>query len=98
MNRKYQACGQLLEIIGDYWTLAIILELVKGPLRFNQLQRAVTGINAVTLTARLKKLEAATLVKRQEEACKLPVVYSLSPKGRSLLPIVISIKKQAESF
>jgi len=46
-----------LKILGDMWVLCIMHALEAGPMRFNELARAVPQANPVTLVSRLKKLE-----------------------------------------
>jgi hypothetical protein len=57
-------CMQILSVIGDLWTLAVVMTLQRSEMRFNELQRAIPRVNAVTLTSRLKKLEEAGIVSR----------------------------------
>lgn len=58
-------------------------------MRFNELQRKIETISFKTLSVMLKELEADGLIKR-EEFSQIPskVEYSLSERGRSLLPIL----------
>jgi len=88
-----------IKMLGDEWTLQIICNLSRNKLRFNELQRAVEGINPSTLVNRLKKMEKEKIIKREEETLdKLSVVYELTPKGRSFLPVTIELRKFAEKF
>jgi len=88
-----------LKMLGDFWTLAIIQALRDGDKRFACLQRDVTGVNPTTLTVRLKKLESQGVIHRQEETLdKLSVVYSLTHKGRGILPILTEIRLFADKF
>lgn len=92
-------CDQTMKVIGDYWTLAIIRDLDKKEMRFCEIQRAVEGINPVTLTSRLKKLEELGLLHRQEESLdKQSVTYRLTEKGLGLRPIIASIEKFAQTW
>lgn len=85
---------RILRIIGDVWTLAIITDLERSGLRFNELHKAIQGINPVTLTDRLKKLEQIALVRRVTESeDKQSVVYSLTKRGEHLLPVIHAIRK-----
>jgi DNA-binding HxlR family transcriptional regulator len=84
------ACVSNLKLLGDFHVLRIIDALQEGPSRFCNVQRQLDNLNPVTLTDRLKKLEHAGLVDRREddESC---VYYSLSPTGRSALPVLDAI-------
>jgi len=92
-------CDKVLKAIGDYWTLSIIGSLGQGERRFCEIERAVAGINPVTLTARLKKMEQIGLIERKTESeKKIPVIYALTSEGLELLPITESIQRFAEGF
>lgn len=92
-------CDKVLRAIGDYWTLALIGALGQGERRFCELERAVPGINPVTLTSRLKRMEGLGLIERRTESDrKLPVTYSLTTEGQELLPITMSIRDFAEGL
>ncbi|MEV5752493.1 helix-turn-helix domain-containing protein [Actinoallomurus sp. NPDC052308] len=89
-------CMQILSVIGDLWTLAIVMTLQESGMRFNELQRAIPKVNAVTLTNRLRKLEDAGIVSRVAETrSKQSTVYDLTPFGRKLLPIVDAVRTVA---
>jgi len=85
-----------MKLMGDYWTLKVIDSLKHGELRFCELQRRLEGLNPVTLTNRLKKLERAMLVKRSESAQdKISVSYTLTSLGKEALPIIQSLDQFA---
>ncbi|ROO84889.1 HxlR family transcriptional regulator [Actinocorallia herbida] len=89
-------CMQILAVIGDLWTLAIVMTLQPGPLRFNALHRAIPKANAVTLTNRLRRLEEAGIVGHDKEtAAGKGSTYALTDFGRRLLPIVDTIREVA---
>ena len=96
----YSKCSSKeLKILGDFWTLEIIQTLADGEKRFSQLELEVKRINPTTLTNRLKKLEYQKIIKRAEETVdKLSVVYSLTEKGRGILPILSQIKIFADRY
>jgi DNA-binding HxlR family transcriptional regulator len=88
-----------LRIIGDVWTLAIIRDLEHSGLRFGELHRTIVGINPVTLTNRLKRLEQIAVVNRETETKdKQSVVYSLTARGKKLLPIIHAISKASSDL
>jgi DNA-binding HxlR family transcriptional regulator len=77
---------QLLDRIGDTWTVLVILKLGVQPLRFRQLLRAIDGISQRMLTVTLRALERDGLVLRTVFDTKPPSVeYQLTELGRSLL-------------
>jgi DNA-binding HxlR family transcriptional regulator len=88
-----------IKMLGDAWILCIIGSLAHDELRFNEIQRAIPAINPATLSARLKKLEKENIVERKEETVnKLSVVYTLTDKGRGILPILKEIQIFVEKF
>lgn len=86
-------------IIGDKWILLIIRDLAKGEHRFNQLYSSIAGISTQTLTTRLNTLEQAGLVLRRAYPEIPPrVEYSLTEKGRALIPLLIAIRDYGEQW
>jgi DNA-binding HxlR family transcriptional regulator len=81
------AIDQLVALLGEKWTLLVLGALTKEPtLRYNDLQRAVSGISQRMLTLRLKKLEENGLVKRTLFPTVPPRVdYELTPLGFTLI-------------
>ena len=80
-----KALGQILERIGDKWTILIVGVLSQGPMRFNAIQRAVPGVSHKMLTTTLRGLERDGLVTRTAFATIPPRVdYELTEQGRSL--------------
>lgn len=74
--------------IGDKWSMLVLYTLETDEAkRFKELQRNIPDISQKMLTATLKMLEADGLVKREAFAEVPPrVEYSLSDKGKTLLP------------
>ncbi|RMD90463.1 MAG: transcriptional regulator [Alphaproteobacteria bacterium] len=76
----------LLRLVSGPWTLHIIWVLSEGgPQRFGELRRAVPGISTRMLTERLRMLEGAGIVWR-EQAQTIPpaVTYGLTERGEEL--------------
>ncbi len=93
--RSYgQYCGfsRAVEIIGERWSLLIVRDLLVGPKRFTDVLRGLPGIPSNVLTARLKELEGAGIVRRR----LLPrpergVVYEMTAYGAELEGVVDAI-------
>jgi DNA-binding HxlR family transcriptional regulator len=87
-RRKYaQACSVAgaLDRIGERWSLLIVRELLLGPLRFSDLDRAVGGAPTDVLTKRLRDLERDGIVRRRElDPPASAVAYELTELGREL--------------
>lgn len=78
----------ILSRIGDKWSMLVLYTLETDEAkRFKELQRNIPDISQKMLTATLRMLEADGLVKREAFAEVPPrVEYSLSDKGKTLLP------------
>jgi DNA-binding HxlR family transcriptional regulator len=78
-----------IERIGGRWKVPILYYLIDGPRRFSDLRRALGACTQKMLTQQLRELERDGVVHRKVYAQVPPKVeYSLTPHGRSLLPIV----------
>lgn len=66
-------------VLGGKWKLRIMIALVTGYHRFNELQRAIEGISARVLSSELKSLELNGLLKRVVKADQTPVVVEYLP-------------------
>ena len=77
------------------WKLQVIYELIiQSPMRFGELRKALSGITNTMLTNVLRDLEADGLVDRiQYNEMPLRVEYSLTEKGRDLLPVFYAISQ-----
>lgn len=81
-----RAVGQILDRVGDKWTVMAVGVLSRGALRFNALQQAIGGVSHRMLTLTLRALERHGLVKRTAYPTIPPKVeYELTELGRSLI-------------
>jgi len=79
----------VLDRIGDKWSVLVICRLGERAYRFNELRRAATGITQRMLTSTLRGLERDGVVSRTVHPTTPPrVEYALTRAGRSLLSIV----------
>lgn len=70
----------------------------RGTLRFNELMRLVAGVTQRTLTKQLRELESDGLIDRVVYAQVPPKVeYSLSDRGRTFIPILLSLSNWGEA-
>ncbi len=93
-----EACPtrQVVNRIGDRWSLLVLYALEDGTLRFQQLRRAVEGVSQKMLTQTLRLLERDGLVRREIFASVPPhVEYSLTPLGHSLSGRIAGIREWA---
>ena len=85
-----------IALIGDKWKILVLCTLMEGTKRFGELQRAMDGITPKVLTRQLRDLERDGLIQRQVFPQVPPRVdYSLTPLGRSLMPILEQLHKWA---
>lgn len=87
-----------LEIIGQKWKLPIMWYLFENDVtRYNELKRKVSGITNMMLTKSLKELEEHNLIVRiQYETIPPKVEYSLTERGKKLLPALNELSKWGE--
>ena len=82
-----------LAAIGGKWKMIIIYWLAESPKHFLALQRLLSSVSSKVLTEQLGELMADGIVERQRTGQRpAPVVYSLTGYGRSLLPLVESVR------
>ena len=82
-----------LSIINGKWKLKIIYILAcLGVVRYGGLKKSVLGVTHKMLSSQLKELETAKIVLRKEYPQVPPKVeYSLTEKGKTLIPILSSM-------
>ncbi|MGY0071015.1 winged helix-turn-helix transcriptional regulator [Streptomyces sp. QTS137] len=88
---EHEDCGirEVLDRIGDKWSVLVVVELAQGVRRFRQLQRAVPGISQRMLTLTVRRLERDGLVTRTVHPTVPPQVeYELTTMGHSLTHLV----------
>jgi DNA-binding HxlR family transcriptional regulator len=82
-----------LSLIDGKWKIIVLYKLLRGTLRFNELRRLIPAVTQRMLTHQLRELEADGLITRTVYAQVPPrVEYSLSPRGRSLEPVIMALK------
>lgn len=76
----------VLDKIGDKWSMLLVMTLAGGPRRFNELHRQVPDISQKMLTQTLRDLQRDGLVSRHVFDTKPPSVeYRLTAMGQSLI-------------
>lgn len=89
IDPKHQGCIAVREVlnrVGDKWSVFIVVTLGDGPQRFSELLRGIEGISQRMLTLTLRGLERDGLVTRSEQPTVPPRVdYALTELGRTLL-------------
>uniref|UniRef100_UPI0035CCA971 winged helix-turn-helix transcriptional regulator n=1 Tax=uncultured Sphingomonas sp. TaxID=158754 RepID=UPI0035CCA971 len=77
--------SSVLTIVGDKWTVMIVMVLMERPRRFNDIKRTIGGISQQMLTRTLKALGRDGMVRRTVHPTVPPrVEYALTDLGYSL--------------
>jgi DNA-binding HxlR family transcriptional regulator len=83
---------QILDRIGDKWTVLVVQVLDEGPRRFNGLKRRIAGISQKMLAQTLRHLERDGLVSRRVFATTpVTVEYALTPLGETLVGALLPL-------
>lgn len=82
-----------MSILGQRWKVPILWHLAEdGTLRYNELKRGIPTITNIMLTQSLRALEKSRLINRRKLDTVPPhVEYSLTERGRSLIPLLKQI-------
>lgn len=81
--RQLCAAALALDVVGDRWTLLVVRELLDGPRRWTDLRAGLPGVAKNLLAQRLRELEHAGLVERDDDER-----YALTARGAGLQPVV----------
>ena len=86
------AIREVLDRVGDKWSVLLVVLLTDGPRRFNDLRRSIDGISQRMLTHTLKALERDGLVTRTVYSTVPPKVeYALTDLGNTLLEPITAL-------
>lgn len=94
-NDKMFSCSTsiAMEFIGGKWKSVILIYLLDGTKRYNELRKLISTITERTLSLQLKQLEKDGLITRKVYIKKPPlkVEYTLTPFGETLKPVLNAI-------
>lgn len=84
--QQYCAVAKALDVVGDRWVLLIVRELLStGPSRYTDLLKGLPGIATNLLADRLREMEKAGLVKREEAPPPVATtLFHLTERGAAL--------------
>ena len=87
---EYCSIAKSLDLVGDRWTLLVVRELsLRGPSRYTDLRDGLPGIATNLLADRLRDLEAAGVVAREEAPPPIATtLFRLTPRGEGLKPVL----------
>ena len=87
-----------VDLVGEKWAFLILRGAFNGLQHFEELQAGL-GIARNILSDRLAKLVGGGILERsQDPSDKRKVIYSLTEKGESLLPVMVAIRQWGESW
>jgi DNA-binding HxlR family transcriptional regulator len=88
--KQYCALAKALDVIGERWSLLIVRELlIWGACRYTDLRAGLPGIATNLLADRLKHLEKAGIVHREESPPPIATsLFRLTPRGEALEPLI----------
>ena len=87
-----------VELIGEKWAFLILRGAFNGLHHFEEFQAGL-GIARNILSDRLSKMVAGGLLERSPDPVdKRRVIYSMTPKGEGLLPVVLALRQWGEEW
>lgn len=87
-----------VELIGEKWAFLILRGALNGLQHFEEFQAGL-GIARNILSDRLSKMVTGGILERHSDAAdKRRIIYSLTPKGEGLLPVVLALRQWGEEW
>jgi DNA-binding HxlR family transcriptional regulator len=95
MKTAHTSCPitKVAQLLSDTWTMLIMHFLIKGPMGFCELERALDGISTRTLTLKLRKLMEDGLIKKTKEG-----TYTTTDKGKGIRLVENAMKRYEEKY
>ena len=92
---EYCAVAKSLDVVGDRWTLLIVRELsLRGACRYTDLRHGLPGIATNLLADRLRELEAAGVIAREDAPPPIATtLFRLTDRGEQLRPVIESLTR-----
>jgi len=100
-NNCHYGCSveAALDVIGNKWKGVILFHLLDGTKRFNELRRLIPSVTQRMLTLQLRELERDKIIIRTVYPEIPPKVeYSLTQLGKTLKPILLSLREWGAQF
>jgi DNA-binding HxlR family transcriptional regulator len=87
-----------VDLIGEKWAFLILRGALNGLQHFEEFQAGL-GVARNILSDRLGKLVAGGILERSPDpGDRRKVIYSLTPKGEGLLPVVLALRQWGEEW
>jgi DNA-binding HxlR family transcriptional regulator len=95
---EYCAIAQALDVVGERWSLLIVRELtIRGPSRYTDLRYGLPGIATNLLADRLRELEEAGVVEREDAPPPVATtLFKLTDRGRELESVLQALGRWGE--
>lgn len=89
---------KIMSVLGGRWKFIILYTIRNSPRRFGQINQFIPSISNKVLTEQLRELEEDGIVIRTVLTDRIPVnvEYSLSEKGKDLVPIITLMEQWGE--
>jgi DNA-binding HxlR family transcriptional regulator len=87
-----------LDVLGDKWSLIVVRDMLVGKTRYGEFLTSPEGIPTNILADRLRRLEAEGLVTKDTYQTRPQrYTYTLTAKGRGLLPVLQAMARWANA-
>jgi DNA-binding HxlR family transcriptional regulator len=92
---QYCSIAKALDVVGDRWTLLIVRELlIRGACRYTDLKNGLPGIATNLLSDRIRDLEAAGLIRREDAPPPVATtLFHLTGAGAELRPVLDALAR-----
>ena len=98
-STNYCPVSATLDLIGGKYKALILWHLAESKLRFSQLNKMIPNATAKMLTQQLREMEMQNLIHREVYPVVPPKVeYSLTDLGKSLMPVLISMRDWGSAY
>lgn len=98
-DRAFCPVYEAINVLQGKWTLHIVRALLAGPKGFNELARAVGGVNPTTLAQRLEQLVEIGVVEKEVLSSMPPRTrYRLTEAGRDLDAVIAAIERWGRRY
>lgn len=84
--------AKVASLLSDAWTMLVLRDLMKNPMRFSELLESLDGISTRTLTLKLQKLESEGIINKKEPQ------YAVTQKGKNLAAIFAEMTKYGKKY
>lgn len=84
--------AQVAILLSDKWTMMVLHDLIKEPMRFCKLHKSLKTISTRTLALKLKRLEALGMIEKNE------ICYAVTATGKKIKPIMDEMAIYGEKY